>query len=206
MYSLAWIAAGLALGSLPFSVWIGKIFLRKDIREYGDGSPGATNVARAGSKSLYVIAALLDAFKGTVPVWLAQIMSGVSGWELAAVAVAPVMGHAFSPFLKFRGGMGVATTFGVWLGLTSWPGPVAMALCIGFMFILQKNWVWASVCGMLLFVIILLFIPDPFIKTNRVPLVCAGLAQTAILTIRRYSYFKSWPEPQPWLGKVLGKR
>ena len=206
MNSLAWIIAGLALGSLPFSVWIGKIFLRKDIRKYGDGSPGATNVARAGSKSLYVIAALLDAFKGTVPVWLAQMLSGVSGWELAALAVAPVLGHAFSPFLKFRGGMGVATTFGVWLGLTGWLGPLAMALCIGFMFIFQKNWVWASVCGMLLFLILLLFIPDPFIKMNRAPLLSAGLVQTAILTIRRYSYFKTWPEPQAWLGRVLKKR
>jgi glycerol-3-phosphate acyltransferase PlsY len=206
MNSLAWIIAGLALGSLPFSVWIGKIFLRKDIREYGDGSPGATNVARAGSKSLYVIAALLDAFKGTVPVWLAQMLSGASGWDLAAIAVAPVLGHAFSPFLKFRGGMGVATTFGVWLGLTGWLGPVAMALCIASMFIIQKNWVWASVCGMLLFLILLLFVPDPFIKMNRAPLLSAGLVQTAILIVRRYSYFKSWPEPQSWLGRVLKKR
>ena len=204
MNSLAWIIAGLALGSLPFSVWIGKIFLRTDIRQYGDGSPGATNVARAGSKFLYVIAALLDAFKGTVPVFLAQTLSGVAGWDLAAVAVAPVMGHAFSPFLKFRGGMGVATTFGVWLGLTGWLGPLAIAMCIGFMFIFQKNWVWASVCGMLLFLIFLLLIPESLIN-NRVPLVCAGLAQTAILTIRRYSYFRSWPEPQTWLGKMLRK-
>jgi glycerol-3-phosphate acyltransferase PlsY len=204
MNSLAWIIAGLVLGSLPFSVWIGKIFLRKDIREYGDGSPGATNVARAGSKFLYVVAALLDAFKGTVPVLLAQNLSGVSGWDLAAVAVAPVMGHAFSPLLKFRGGMGVATTFGVWLGLTGWLGPLVMALCIGFMFIFQKNWVWASVCGMLLFLVFLLVILEPFI-TNRVPLFCAGLAQTAILTSRRYSYFKSWPEPQAWVSSVLRK-
>jgi len=202
MNSLPWIIAGLVLGSLPFSVWIGKIFLRKDIREYGDGSPGATNVARAGSKFLYVIAALLDAFKGTLPVLLAQNLSEVSGWDLAAVAVAPVMGHAFSPFLKFRGGMGVATTFGVWLGLTGWLGPLVMALCIGFMFIFQKNWVWASVCGMLLFLVFLLFVLEPFIN-NRVPLFFAGLAQTAILTSRRYSYFKSWPEPQAWVSRVL---
>lgn len=204
MNSLPWIIAGLVLGSLPFSVWIGKIFLRKDIREYGDGSPGATNVARAGSKFLYVIAALLDAFKGTVPVLLAQNLSGVSGWDLAAVAVAPVMGHAFSPLLKFRGGMGVATTFGVWLGLTGWLGPLVMALCIGFMFIFQKNWVWASVCGMLLFLVLLLVILEPFIN-DRVPLFCAGLAQTAILTSRRFSYFKSWPEPQAWVSRVLRK-
>ena len=205
MISAAWIAAGLVLGSFPFSLWIGKIFLRKDIRKFGDGAPGATNVARAGGKSLYVIAALLDAFKGTVPVCLAQTVSGIAGWELAAVAVAPVVGHAFSPFLSFRGGMGMATTFGVWLGLTGWLGPVIISLCIGFMFIVQKNWVWASVVGMTIFLVVLMLLPDPFIAAYRVPLLSAGMVHTAILIIKRYSYFKSWPEPQPWMGRPVRK-
>ena len=205
MISAAWIAAGLLLGSLPFSLWIGKIILHKDIRKFGDGAPGATNVARAGSKALYVIAALLDAFKGTVPVWLSQMLSGMAGWELAAVAVAPVVGHAFSPFLGFRGGMGMATTFGVWLGLTGWLGPVIMALCIGFMFIIQKNWVWASVVGMTIFLIILMLLPDLFIARYRLPLLSAGMLHTSILAIKRYSYFKSWPQPQSWIGR-LGRK
>lgn len=203
MISAAWIAAGFVLGSLPFSVWIGKLFLHTDIRKYGDGAPGATNVARAGSKSLYVLAALLDAFKATVPVWLSQWLSGVSGWELAAVAVAPVAGHAFTPFLHFRGGMGAASTFGAWLGLTGWLGPTAMAICMGLMFTLQKNWVWSTVVGMLLFVALLAFAPDPFIDKYRLPLAAAGLAHAAIMTAKRYHYFKSWPEPQPWLGRTM---
>ncbi len=205
MISAAWIAAGLVLGSFPFSLWLGKIFLHKDIRKFGDGAPGATNVARAGSKSLFVIAALLDAFKGTVPVWLSQILSGITGWELAVVAMAPVVGHAFSPFLNFRGGMGMATTFGVWLGLTGWLGPVIMTLSIGFMFIIQKNWVWASVVGMIIFLIVLMVLPDPFIARYRVPLLSAGMVHTTILTIKRYSYFKSWPEPQAWIGRLVRK-
>jgi glycerol-3-phosphate acyltransferase PlsY len=205
MISAAWIAAGLLLGSLPFSLWIGKIILHKDIRKFGDGAPGATNVARAGSKALYVIAALLDAFKGTVPVWLSQMLSGMAGWELAAVAMAPVVGHAFSPFLGFRGGMGMATTFGVWLGLTGWLGPVVMALCIGFMFIIQKNWVWASVVGMTIFLIILMVLPDLFIARYRLPLLSAGMVHTSILAIKRYSYFRSWPQPQSWIGR-LGRK
>jgi glycerol-3-phosphate acyltransferase PlsY len=205
MISAAWIAAALILGSFPFSLWIGRIFLHKDIRRFGDGAPGATNVARAGSRALYVIAALLDAFKGTVPVYLSQLLSGVVGWELAFVAMAPVVGHAFSPFLNFRGGMGMATTFGVWLGLTGWLGPVVMALCIGFMFIIQKNWVWASVAGMIIFLIILMVLPDPFIARYRVPLLSAGMLHTSILAMKRYSYFKSWPQPQPWIAR-LGRK
>ena len=198
MPSLVWIATGLVLGSFPFSYWIGQIFLRKDIRSFGDHAPGATNVARAGGRGLYVVAVLLDAFKGTVPVWLAQLVSGVTGWELAAVAVAPVLAHAFSPFLKFRGGMGVATTYGVWLGLLGWLGPIVIGVCTGLMFIVQKNWVWASVCGTLGLVIFLLIFKYPL------HLAAAGLVHTAILAGKRYTYFNSWPELQPWLSR-LGK-
>jgi glycerol-3-phosphate acyltransferase PlsY len=205
MISAAWIAAGLLLGSLPFSLWIGKLLLHKDIRGFGDGAPGAANVARAGSRTLFVIAALLDAFKGTAPVWLSQMLSGIAGWELAAVAMAPVVGHAFSPFLNFRGGMGMAPTFGVWLGLTGWLGPVIMALCIGFMFIIQKNWVWASVVGMTIFLIILMLLPDPFIARYRLPLLSAGMLHTSVLAMKRYSYFRSWPQPQSWIGR-LGRK
>ena len=205
MISAAWIAAALVLGSFPFSLWIGKIFLHEDIRRFGDGAPGATNVARAGSKALFVIAALLDALKGTAPVLLSQTLSGMSGWELAAVAIAPVVGHAFSPFLNFKGGMGMATTFGVWLGLTGWLGPVVMALCIGFMFIIQKNWVWASVVGMTIFLIILMLLPDPFIARYRLPLLSTGMLHTSVLAMKRYSYFRRWPQPQSWIGR-LGRR
>lgn len=194
MLSLAWILAGLVLGSLPFPYWIGKLFLHKDIREFGDGAPGATNVARAGSKALYIVAVLLDAFKGAVPVWLAQLISGVNGWELAAVAVAPVLAHAYSPFLKFKGGMAVATTFGVWLGLLGWLGPVIMGVFVGIMFIIQKNWVWASLGGITGLLILLLVLQYPLY------LAAACLAHSVIFVAKRFSYFKCWPELQPWLS------
>jgi acyl phosphate:glycerol-3-phosphate acyltransferase len=195
MLSLAWIIIGLILGSIPFSYLVGRLFLRKDIRDYGDGAPGASNVARAGSKPLYVLAVLLDAFKGTVPVWLAQLISGVSGWELAAVAVAPVIGHAFSPWLKFRGGMGVATTYGVWLGLLGWLAPVVMGVCAGIMFVIQKNWVWATIGSMAGLIVFLLIIQYPFYFAG------TCIAHTIILAAKRYQYFKNWPELQPWLRK-----
>lgn len=199
MQVLTWTIIAFIAGSLPFSVWIGKIFLRTDIRQYGDGAPGATNVARAGGRALYVLAVLLDAFKGTIPVWLAQLISGISGWPLAAIAIAPVLGHAFSPFLKGRGGMAVATTFGVWLGLLGWMGPVIIGAGIGLMFALQKNWVWASVGGMVIFFIFLIAIQFP------VHLIVTNLAHTSIMTVRRYSYFTKWPELQSWLAN-LGRK
>lgn len=200
MHSIAWILIALISGSLPFSVWLGKLVLHKDITKYGDGAPGATNIARAGSKSLYVFAVLLDAFKGTVPVWLAQLISSVSGWELAAVAIAPVIGHAFTPFLKGKGGMGVATTFGVWLGLMGWLAPLLIGIGIGLMFAVQKNWVWASIGGMLLFLVILLVVQFPW------HLAVTNLCHASIMMVKRYTYFNRWPELQPWLVKLRSKQ
>ncbi len=195
MLCLVWTLIAFLAGSIPFSVWIGRIFLHTDIRNYGDGAPGATNVARAGGRMLYITAVLLDAFKGTVPIWLAQLISGLSGWELAVAAVAAVAGHAFTPFLKGKGGMGVATTFGVWLGLLGWLGPVALGFSIGLMFVLQKNWVWASVGGMIIFLLFLLLAQFP------ISLAGINLSQTSIMVIKRFDYFKKWPELQPWLVK-----
>lgn len=195
MQSIIWIIIALLLGSLPFSVWIGKLFLHTDIRNYGDGAPGASNVARAGSPYLFVISALLDAFKGTIPVWLAQMISGITGWELAAVAVAPVIGHAFTPFLKGKGGMGVATTFGVWLGLLGWVGPVVIGVGVGLMFAIQKNWVWASIGGMLIFLVFLIALKFPLY------MLIINICHSAIMTVKRYHYFNKWPELQPWLSR-----
>ena len=110
MTALAWTLIGFLLGSLPFSVWLGKIVLRTDIRRYGDGNPGGTNVIRAGNCGLGMLAIFLDMLKGAVPVALAYYVFKVDGWPLVPVILAPILGHAFSPFLRFRGGKALAST------------------------------------------------------------------------------------------------
>lgn len=129
--ALIWTLTGFALGSIPFSVILGRLLLGKDIRQYGDGNPGGTNIARAsGSKGLGALAILLDMVKGALPVALAHYVFGVQGWALTPVMLAPILGHAFSPFLRFRGGKAIATTFGVWTALTVPFGPFVMALSL----------------------------------------------------------------------------
>ena len=123
MFGIGWFLLAFLCGSLPFSVWIGRLALGADIRQFGDANPGATNVLRAGGKGAAAVALLLDFLKGAIPVGLAHFQGGVNGWPLAAVAVAPVLGHAFSPFLGLRGGKAVAVTGGGWGGLTGWGGP-----------------------------------------------------------------------------------
>jgi glycerol-3-phosphate acyltransferase PlsY len=125
---LRWFLLGFATGSLPFSVWIGRWVLRDDIRRYGDANPGATNVFRAGGKGAGIAAALLDALKAALPVGLARFWAGLGGYNLALVAWAPLLGHAFSPLLRFRGGKAVAATFGAWAGLMLWEGPTVLGL------------------------------------------------------------------------------
>ena len=145
-YVLAILLAFLA-GALPFSVWIGRWALDVDIRQVGDGNPGAANVWRAGGPFWGSLAIMADFSKGVIPVATANYILGWGGWALVAVAIAPVLGHAFSPFLHFRGGKALAVTFGVWTGLTLWVGPLILGLAFAFWLLVLKKDVWAVIAG-----------------------------------------------------------
>lgn len=131
---IVWMAVAFLCGSLPFSIWVGHLALKRDIRAYGDGNPGATNVLRAGGKGWGALAAVLDAAKGFIPVGLAAYAAHFSGLELTAIALAPILGHAFSPLLRFKGGKAVGVTFGIWIGLTIWEAPTVLGLMLGYWF------------------------------------------------------------------------
>jgi glycerol-3-phosphate acyltransferase PlsY len=109
--------AAFLLGALPFSVIIGRVFLKKDITEYGDGNPGAANVFRAGGGKLGYLAVFLDLIKGIPIVFIAHALFDMSMLSTVAIAVCAVMGHAFSPFLHWHGGKSIAVTFGVFIAL-----------------------------------------------------------------------------------------
>ncbi len=136
--------AGFLSGSSMFALWLGRS-AGKDVRLQGDGNPGAVNAFRAGGWRLGVPVLLLDFLKGAVPVALARYVLGVTGFWLVPVALAPVAGHAFSPWLGFRGGKAVAVTFGVWCGLTLWEGPTVFGALLGFVGLFQENDGWTVV-------------------------------------------------------------
>jgi len=104
------------IGSIPTGVIIGKKFKGIDIREHGSKNTGATNAYRVLGKQYGIIVLLADAFKGWLPVFIAD-MAGVEDWQLILVGVLTIVGHTLSPFLKFKGGKGVATSLGVFLFL-----------------------------------------------------------------------------------------
>jgi glycerol-3-phosphate acyltransferase PlsY len=126
-----WAVIGFLSGSVPYAIVVGAVFLRKDIRKFGDANPGATNVMRAGGGPfLMLLAGVLDGLKAMIPVALARNFYGVTGLPLVIVALAPVVGHAFSIFLGFRGGKAIAATFGALCALTVWEGPVMFGLLL----------------------------------------------------------------------------
>jgi glycerol-3-phosphate acyltransferase PlsY len=155
---IAIVIGGFFCGSLPFSVWIGRLALREDIRRYGDGNPGAFNVFRAGGKAWGWLAIVLDFLKAAIPVGIANLGLGMKGWALVAAAAAPLLGHAFSPFLGWKGGKGLAAAFGAWSGLSIWLAPAILGglLALG-MGLLKKDTlaVLAGQTGLLVALLIL---------------------------------------------------
>lgn len=107
------------IGSIPTGYLFTKAILKIDIRDYGSGNVGATNVARKLGLKMGSVVAVIDVLKGLVPVLLARsfILSDKPEYLLFLVGFAAIIGHDWSIFLKFDGGKGVATTFGVILGL-----------------------------------------------------------------------------------------
>jgi glycerol-3-phosphate acyltransferase PlsY len=122
------------IGSVPTGYLIGKIFRGIDIREHGSGNIGATNTLRVLGKPAGVTALVLDVAKGFVAVTaLAAIAaSGRSPVTLpmmqVLLGIAAIAGHNWTVFLKFRGGKGVATSAGVFLGITWLPVLIAAAV------------------------------------------------------------------------------
>lgn len=113
----SWIVFGFLLGSIPFGYLFVSMKGKGDIRNFGSGNIGATNVARAGGSSLGVLTLLCDLAKGSLAVALVKNW-GQSDWVFW-VALSSVLGHIFTPWLKFKGGKGVATLCGALLMASS---------------------------------------------------------------------------------------
>ena len=126
------------LGSIPFGYLLVRIFRGEDVRQTGSGNIGATNVARTGSKWLAIATLMLDALKGYVAVFHVFFFAGHhpdhlpqfgphTVYILAALAAFfAIVGHMFPVWLRFKGGKGVATSVGAFLGIA----PAAVLVCL----------------------------------------------------------------------------
>jgi glycerol-3-phosphate acyltransferase PlsY len=114
------VALGYFSGSIPFGVIVAKALTGKDVRAWGSGNIGATNVARVAGKKLGALVLVLDAVKGAVPVLLVVRLYPDEFRLHAAVGLAAFLGHVFPVWLRFKGGKGVATALGVLAVLLPW--------------------------------------------------------------------------------------
>jgi glycerol-3-phosphate acyltransferase PlsY len=115
---IAYTALGYLLGSIPFGLLLTRVAGLGDIRAIGSGNIGATNVLRTGRKGLAAATLLLDALKGAAAVLIAAALAGRDAALSAGLGA--VLGHLFPVWLRFKGGKGVATSYGVLIA-ASWP-------------------------------------------------------------------------------------
>ncbi len=196
-------------GSLPFSVWVGRLGLQTDIRQRGDGNPGATNVLRAGGRGWFAAAAALDYGKGVVPAGIAHMALGWTGLPLALAAVGAVLGHAFSPFLGWRGGKAVAVTLGVWTGLTVWEGPTWLGIFLGVWYAIIHVDGWAVMLAMGSLLAYLLLTPPAWnglgLRPEAVDILWVWLGNALILAWKHRADLRQRPGLRPWLQARWGR-
>jgi glycerol-3-phosphate acyltransferase PlsY len=120
----AWCGGAFLAGSVPFGLLLVLVFGKRDVRKAGSGNIGATNVARVAGRRLGIITLVLDALKGFGPVLAARSLGVPAGLDgdaaalfVGVVGLAALLGHCFTPWLRFRGGKGVATGLGTLLAL-----------------------------------------------------------------------------------------
>ncbi len=116
MIEWLFVPAAYLFGSVSSAIIVCRLMGLEDPRKQGSGNPGATNVMRIGGKKAAAVTLLGDALKGLVPVLIAKTMD-VDSLLLSCVVFAAFLGHLYPVFFDFKGGKGVATSFGVTLGV-----------------------------------------------------------------------------------------
>ncbi|MEX2263919.1 MAG: glycerol-3-phosphate 1-O-acyltransferase PlsY [Bryobacteraceae bacterium] len=172
------LALAYLLGGIPFGFLLVKWTSGKDVREAGSGNIGAANVYRTAGPWIGLATLVLDAAKGLLAVWLADRLTGGDLLWMSAAALAAIAGHAFPPFLRFRGGKAVATFFGAYFYLA----PQAL-LAVIVVFLVMTAWTRhvslgsITAAGTLPFAVWLILHPP-------LPLVLAAVAGGAFVVYR----------------------
>ncbi|MBO5643086.1 MAG: glycerol-3-phosphate 1-O-acyltransferase PlsY [Kiritimatiellae bacterium] len=147
---LGWVLASYLIGGIPFGYIIGKL-RGVDVRAVGSKNIGATNVFRTVGKKWGILAFFFDVMKGLLPVLAAKYLAGDDAWRHLPLVtgVASVLGHTLTPYMKFKGGKGVATAFGMLLGLI--PALVGVTFAVFVFFFAVSNFISLGSCSAALF-------------------------------------------------------
>ncbi len=140
------VAISYLIGAIPFGLLFTRLFAGIDVRTVGSGNIGATNVLRASGKKAAIMTLLADALKGFLPVLLVQLLIRSDVTTVLSGAAA-VLGHNFPVYLKFKGGKGVATSFGVVLAVAPWIG----LACLVIWLLTALLWRYSSLSALIAF-------------------------------------------------------
>lgn len=150
--SLIIVATAYLLGSIPTGYLLVRIFRKQDIRSIGSGNIGATNVLRSGGKGLAAVTFLIDMLKACAAVWLGTFLGTLLAPSApvrnmqALAALCTVLGNMFPLWLRFKGGKGVSTGFGVFLVAAPWAALAAIGVFF-IVLVLSRYVSLASVLG-----------------------------------------------------------
>lgn len=162
MIRAAWVVLMLFLsftsGSIPFGYIAGK-FRGVDVRQHGSGNIGATNVSRVLGKTYGAFVLLLDASKGAIPVLIFKLLRYPLEYQVLA-GIFAILGHCFSPFLKFKGGKGVATALGVFIFISPESTLVALSIFL-LVFFLTRYVSLSSITAVLSYPLIFKLLEAP---------------------------------------------
>lgn len=145
-------------GAIPFGLMFSKLFSNVDVRTFGSGNIGATNVLRAAGKKAAALTLFADCLKGLLPVLLVKFL--FQNEEFAVLsATAAILGHNFPIYIHFKGGKGVATSFGAVLALS----PVTGFFCLLSWAIAAYLWRYSSLSALVAFTLypVIIFITFP---------------------------------------------
>lgn len=168
MISILFIIIAYLLGSIPTSVWVGKRFYGIDVRKEGSKNAGATNTFRVLGKKPGIVVLVIDILKGLLAIYLTKWVtsSDSANWQSYCQilsAIAAVLGHMFPIFAQFKGGKGVATSFGVILGI--YPEAAGICALVFLMVFIASQYVsLGAIVAAILFPILVTFIFHQYLE------------------------------------------
>lgn len=130
------LVAAYLLGGVPFAYLAGRL-AGKDVRTVGSRNPGAANLFRKVDWRLGLLAGAADIGKGALAVAIARL-AGAPGWAVVLAGALAVLGHWYSPYLKFRGGAGLAVAVGTGVGLVPWAGVIGVGLALALIAVIKN--------------------------------------------------------------------
>lgn len=165
---IVYIIAAYFLGAIPPAIWISRWVYGSDIRKHGSGNAGATNMFRAFGRKAGLAVLLIDIGKGVLAVCMPVIVNAIAGYELCSVpylylalGISAALGHIYPVYAGFKGGKGVATLFGVVIGID----PLVALVCLAaflLVFLVSRIVSVSSMAAGITFAVAYFFIHQPY--------------------------------------------